>query len=492
MNALPVIERELRAECRHPFTYGLRLVGAGALMLGGLVFFSESLSTPAQQGLALFKSMHMGLLLAIWFFVPFVTADCISRERREGTLGLLFLTPPDRWDIVLAKALTHGWRAAALCLAVLPVLVMPALLGGLDARQWLASVAVLGASFVLSLSAGLLASSWTNRWHRALLLAWFLASQFFVFLAILQGWQFISLWNALAVPRGGWSPLAPGGDWLHYGTLVLLMPSGIFDGSLFLSGIPPSVRQAMLLPFFTILGGCFLFLPLALWLAARNVRRGWQDRPPSALALWTQRVFCSVILGRGLLKSWMNRYLERNPIGWLELRRWSGRLIAFGWVAALLSMLSLAFNLDRQFSIKDFKFTMHCMAWFLLASIALTAAGSFRRERETRLFELLLVTPLSLGQIVWGRLRGLLLQFLPAVVLLGGHRPVSAVRLRPRRDFGWAWYYGVSVATILFNGLYFSLRTHHLTPPCSPPSPAGCCPHCLCQMAVRIPAEESF
>ena len=53
-----------------------------------------------------------------------------------------------------------------------------------------------------------------------------------------------------------------------------------------------------------------------------------------------------------------------------------------------------------------------------VGSIALSAAGSFRRERELgAVTELLLVAPLRVGQIVAGRVRSLWGQFLPAVTL---------------------------------------------------------------------------
>ena len=50
--------------------------------------------------------------------------------------------------------------------------------------------------------------------------------------------------------------------------------------------------------------------------------------------------------------------------------------------------------------------------------MALTAAASFRRERETGVLELLLVAPMSANKIISGKLRGLWAQFLPAIVLL--------------------------------------------------------------------------
>src|SRR5262245_23017647 len=94
MSCWPVIERELRAESRHPFTYWLRVLGAGALLTAALAFVWDKGSERAyfNRGAELFAWLHRTLFCAIWILVPLVTADCISREKREGTLGLLFLT----------------------------------------------------------------------------------------------------------------------------------------------------------------------------------------------------------------------------------------------------------------------------------------------------------------------------------------------------------------------------------------------------------------
>src|SRR5438445_13028816 len=91
MTLLPVIARELRSSARHSFTYYLRGLGAGALLLASWVFGLQHGFGPTLGGL-LFARLHATLFLAIWIFVPLLTVDCLSRERREGPLGLLFVT----------------------------------------------------------------------------------------------------------------------------------------------------------------------------------------------------------------------------------------------------------------------------------------------------------------------------------------------------------------------------------------------------------------
>jgi len=84
MIVLPVIERELRAQSRLGFTYGLRVLGASALLLVSLVF-AFSFGLPPDRGGELFGYLNCALFISIWALVPVLAADCLSRERREGT-----------------------------------------------------------------------------------------------------------------------------------------------------------------------------------------------------------------------------------------------------------------------------------------------------------------------------------------------------------------------------------------------------------------------
>src|SRR6185436_3945017 len=131
---LAVIERELRSESRHPFTYWVRVLAMSGMLLVAFIFVVDHGLRPA-AGRELFVWLHRTLLFLVWTFAPLMTADLISRERREGTLGLLFLTPLSAWDIVVAKSMAHGLRAFTFCLAALPVLAIPFLAGGVSATD---------------------------------------------------------------------------------------------------------------------------------------------------------------------------------------------------------------------------------------------------------------------------------------------------------------------------------------------------------------------
>src|SRR5580658_138597 len=131
MTLLPIFERELRTQSRLAFTYNLRVLGALAVLLAWLLYSYSHPSVHAPGG-ELFSRLNCALLGSIWVLAPLLCADCISRERREGTVGLLFLTPLRARDVVLAKGLVHGLRAFCLLLTALPVITIAFLLGGVS------------------------------------------------------------------------------------------------------------------------------------------------------------------------------------------------------------------------------------------------------------------------------------------------------------------------------------------------------------------------
>jgi ABC-type transport system involved in multi-copper enzyme maturation permease subunit len=51
-------------------------------------------------------------------------------------------------------------------------------------------------------------------------------------------------------------------------------------------------------------------------------------------------------------------------------------------------------------------------------AVAFSAAGSFRRESQTGLLEILLVTPISSRKVIAGRLWGLFSHYVPALLAL--------------------------------------------------------------------------
>ena len=452
MTVLPVIVRELRASARQPFTYSLRMLGAAVLLLAGALFGLRYGFEPS-LGRRLFGALHCTLFGAIWVLVPMLAADCISRERREGTLGLLFLTPLKGTDIVVAKGLAQGLRAVTLGLAVVPVLSIPFLMGGVSWLEAVLSVVVNANAMCWALAAGLLASAWSSAWQRALLSATMLALAFLLVLGTAAGGLLL---HGMNQNKPGSAPI--GWDTASAAGFVLLT-----NASGFWSEIPRWTSAKTVAwtlaqtTFFSLLA-----LVVVVVAAGARTRRSWQEVPPPPWQVRLERIFCTPVLWRAFYQRWMRRKLERNPIGWLEQRTWNGRLVTWGWVAVLISVYSTILT-DRHF----FWVTntiQELMALLLAGSLAAGAAGSFRRERETGVLELLLVSPLGAGQIISGRLRGLWGQFLPAGGLLLAVWVYCSSFLPNPSGAGVLLFYAVTFLSVPVFGLYYSLRCRNFLP----------------------------
>jgi len=447
MNVLPVISRELRAQARQRFTFTLRELGVTALLCAGVVF-ALRLPFAANFGGALFAYLHTTLFCAIWILVPLSAADCISRERREGTLGLLFLTPLKASDIVIAKSIAHGLRAATLLMAIVPVFTIPFLLGGVSWHQAMISLLVNFSAVCWALAAAIVASSGTRHGLRALVGAVVFSFCGFIAFALVAGMFVSQMFSPARFTR-----FLSGAD---FAFLTGMNVTSLLVNRSRPPGVGIVVPGPMLWAMAELTVASLAGLALAVLLAAWQIRRTWREEPPPAWVQAVQRTFCTPVLWLDLFRRWMRWKLERNPLGWLEQRRWTGRLVTWSWFAVIISIYSAYFT-DKNFfrGLGGFQQTM---AWLLMGSIAASAAGSFRREHETGVLELLLVAPLSTNQIIGGRLRGLWGQFLPAVgILLGIWLYFDAI-LPSYEAKGPVLYFFITFLALPVIGLYFSVR----------------------------------
>jgi ABC-type Na+ efflux pump permease subunit len=133
--------------------------------------------------------------------------------------------------------------------------------------------------------------------------------------------------------------------------------------------------------------------------------------------------------------------------------------VTWTWFAIIVSVQSAALT-DRSF-FRSYQSWENFMAWALALSMAASAAGSFRRERETGVLELLLVSPLRTGQIIGGRLRGLWGQFLPSIITLLGIWVYFAGLFEPEDSLALIWFFLVTYLVLPVIGLYFSVSCRH-------------------------------
>jgi hypothetical protein len=106
-----------------------------------------------------------------------------------------------------------------------------------------------------------------------------------------------------------------------------------------------------------------------------------------------------------------SRTLARNPIAWLQEYSWTARLTKWGWFGGLLFAEFICLSGPVAGS-------QVALTAALASGVAFSAVGSFRRERQTGLLELLLVSPLSVRQVINGRLWGIFCHYFPAITVL--------------------------------------------------------------------------
>ena len=93
----------------------------------------------------------------------FLTSDAIAAERRDGTLGLLFLTPLQPRDVLAGKLVAQGIHAVCALLAIFPLICLAWILGGFTAGEIFRFLLVLLNVLFVSLSLGLAVSAWGER-----------------------------------------------------------------------------------------------------------------------------------------------------------------------------------------------------------------------------------------------------------------------------------------------------------------------------------------
>ncbi len=162
MSFLPIVNRELLTAAKRKSTYQLRAVVAfiSLLFIAYLLFFTEfgnfSSDRFGRNILTLLSSFSFAYCLMAGVFF---TSDCIATERREGTIGLLFLTKLKAYDVTAGKLAAHSLTSVYGLVATFPLLALSMLFGGVTDDMFIRTALALTTCLLLSLSVGLLASA---------------------------------------------------------------------------------------------------------------------------------------------------------------------------------------------------------------------------------------------------------------------------------------------------------------------------------------------
>lgn len=418
----PILHRELREQARSPAQRRLRWATAllGIVLGFAVITWTRTLPTPGglvsatATGAEAFSQLGLGLTLLAALLATLATADTLARERREGTLPILFLTPLTASAVVVGKAVSGTLRVLSALSGVIPVLIIPVLMGGVDARQIVATLGEVLLALLLGLGGGILASTRCQRPLPAMALGSALA------FAGLQSAVGLYVWLGFGSPAfGDWLQPGHGTVWLRR---ALEHAAGIANwGGTAFAFVPGSAGPGGWLPpgptlLFLEAGCALVLLGAVIRHAGRRTARDAQVRTPTAAELRRRRFWIEPWLFRGFFTALQRANLARNPLRWLQRRTplrsvagwlWLG-LTAMAWTSLITGLGSFGGGPSLLVPLLPFA---------LLAGMVLQAAGAFRAERETGTIELLLVTGLTEGQMIGAVLHAGIWMFLPAVAL---------------------------------------------------------------------------
>ena len=395
MNYLPIVARELRVATRQRSTFWVRVAAAitGLVIGGGCLALSQFRgSSSAQLGGILFALLTwicMGAALGAGLFF---TSDCLSEEKREGTLGLLFLTDLGGYDIVLGKLLATSLRGAYALLAVLPVLAVTQLMGGVTGPQyWKSSLALVNALFC-SLTAGMLVSSISRDSQKAM------AATLLVLLLLAIGGPIADATSAAARK----TPFRP--------VCSLTSPAYVL--------VTASAWGRS--PYWDALVLSDTISWLMLGLACVLVPYTWQERRSTSAGASRSWGYRWKYGGARRREKVRRKLLEHQPMTWLACReRWQSLTLCAVAVltgAAFLAVLSRGVPSGAwiMWNYVGGLFTLVLYLW--IASQVVRFLIEVRRSGMT---ELLLVSPINEREIIIGQGRGLLIMFgIPLLLLL--------------------------------------------------------------------------
>src|SRR5205814_7405082 len=141
----------MRLAGRRPRAYRMRIT-AGAAAIGlscwGLLVWADSRSA-ASLGHGLLEVLGWSGFVGSALAGLLLTSDCISQERREGTLGLLLLTDLRGHDIAFGKLAAKGIAPFYCLLAMFPSLTVCVIVGGVTAGEvWRLALVLMNTLFV--------------------------------------------------------------------------------------------------------------------------------------------------------------------------------------------------------------------------------------------------------------------------------------------------------------------------------------------------------
>ena len=454
MISLPIVERELGIASRNLGSWLSRwIIAIVAVCFGGLWLGMAYSVGGMMKGDVFFAILAWAcfvycLLAGLW-----TTSDTLTREKTDGTLGLLFLTDLRGYDVVLGKMITASLKSFYGVLAVLPVLALPLLMGGVTNDQFWRTAGALLNILIFSLSMGMFFSALSLSSGRAVF------------------WTFFSLFSVTMLPLihlwlGGTASalnfVSPGFAMANASAPVIGTPAAGFSGH------------------WAWLGSGLAVSGMLLVLASWTISHRWRETK-----LRPQTPSLGERTDGDRLQSSAERQsaiLNANPVGWLVWRvrsfRTSRRLLM-----ALMITIGLVlpgFVVLVGAGIDNLWIFMGALVWvgsfWIRLEVARHAVTTIHEAKASGALEQILVTPVDEKEFRRGHFAAMVRFWMWPVILLAS-LPIVAALFSMFME-GWIFddaLFGVSIMGLMsgliavvffgdlfalyYSGCWFALRS---------------------------------
>lgn len=413
MRFLSVADRELRAAARRSATYYVRWI-TGVAFFGLLIWLMWVFDALTNQRMVPEVLQVFSVLIFIYCLVIGTarTADCLSSEKREGTLGLLYLTNLNSVEIVAGKLCSHALATVYGLVAIFPIMALPLLMGGVTGEHFWRIVLALVNAILFSLAAGFAASAVCVRQFPAVSVA--------TGAALMLGAGLLGAAGIVDAYRGA--------KWVVELLAVCcpLYPLLIADGSK-MFGANHYWLSLSVVPGLSLTG---------LLLVAGLMSRTWRDRPKTARSwnIFKGRPREVRPGGNPVNPAFRRRLLDINPFYWLAGRSRISSPIFMAFVTVIVAVTAYVTTpffgrLMRAGTYSPMVGSLFAWVWAAMAIhglslyyAAMVASQRLAEDKQAGALEMILCTPTTERSIS----RGLWLafgrrMFFPAVICVLVH-----------------------------------------------------------------------
>jgi len=424
----PIVDKELRVMARRKRSYLVRFVYLVVMLLfvavpwaqmmrGGSSNTAWRISQMSQIGITLTLILTWMQFLSAQLLAVVFLSSAISDEIYHKTLGVLMTTPITGFQIVFGKLVSRLLSLMILIGLSLPVLGLISLLGGVPWGYVISSFCITLTAALFTGTLSLFISIFQKRAYSVIVQTILAMIIWYLGVPVLLGW--LSSWRFFMDSQ------------LNQKFLIFLSFSNPYVGFALnqSSAMPVGFHVPMFWPWH-----CGIVLAesiLILLLAAKIVRRvalaqigGQVDRPVLA-GLWKFRkqpafepesdVKLRSVTGQPVF--WKE---TREP--WLQGRRRIKTIIT-AIIAAAILVASYGIGIKERYLDEDYTQIIYGIVLFLVGIIEtiLLSATMITTEREAQSWPILMATPLTTGQVLFGKAAGVVRKSIPAWFLLAAH-----------------------------------------------------------------------